>query len=61
MKECEYADYHYNLDDCETCPKCGYENHRYTLEPYCDWCGKPHEQYFGKIKQMLDFKGKKRR
>ena len=50
---CDYADYHFNLGECETCPKCGYENHLYRNEPYCEWCGKPHRGWYTAVMGMI--------
>jgi len=52
--ECDYADYHLDLGDCETCPKCGYVKHCYRDEPYCEFCGKPHEGWFNALKEMIE-------
>lgn len=45
--ECEYD------HGCHDCPCCGTIEHRFTDEPYCDDCGKPHPGYFGALREML--------
>lgn len=50
---CDYADYHSELGECERCPKCGFVNHFFRDEPYCEWCGKPHEGYFEALKRSF--------
>lgn len=46
---CENAEDH----GCSPCDKCSEVFHRFTNEPHCDGCGKPLEDYFGKLKEMV--------
>lgn len=41
--------------DCTVqCGSCGkYGPHRFGAEPYCDLCGKPHDEYFSALRDIL--------
>lgn len=39
-------------DECSDCNICRKSFHKFTHEPYCDWCGKPYDLWFDRIKDM---------
>lgn len=47
-------------NECEDCFACGASGHVFRDEPYCEFCGKPHEGYFDAIKELIGIGGKRR-
>jgi len=43
----------YDDPGCDGCNVCQRKQHHFIDDPYCDECGKPHDGYFGRLKQIL--------